>query len=63
MENFTDLLDNYLLALGAFNHFHVANQQDPLRFGQDYRNASDALVKAKAVLNGFFELPIDDVKI
>jgi hypothetical protein len=59
METFTDLLDTYLLALGAFNHYHSAQQQDPLRFAQDYREASAQLLKAKAELNSFFEMPVE----
>jgi hypothetical protein len=57
---FTDLLDNYLLALGTFNQYHAAHQQDPLRFAQDYRDASAALVVAKELLNSYFEVPFED---
>ncbi len=56
---FTDLLDKYLLALGAFNHAHNQYEVDPLRFAQDYRDTSAMLVKAKAELNSFFYEPQD----
>lgn len=54
MTKFTDLLDNYLLALGTFNQAHLAHEVDPLRYGKEYRDSSETLRTAKAALNTFF---------
>jgi hypothetical protein len=53
MTNFTDLLDNYLLALGIHNQAHALHEHDPLRFAEDFREATAALKTAKDELNGF----------
>jgi hypothetical protein len=55
MKKFTDLLDNYLLALGVHNQLHHLNETDPLRFGEDFRGASVALRMAKDELNTFMD--------
>lgn len=55
MANFTDLLDNYLLALGIHNQAHALHEHDPLRFTKEFHEAVEALKVAKSDLNGFFE--------
>lgn len=55
MRKFTDLLDNYLLALGVHNQAHALHEHDPLRFAQDFRDATEALKVAKNELNGFVD--------
>lgn len=55
MRKFTDLLDNYLLALGLHNQAHGLHESDPLRWGQEFRDASEALVAAKSDLNSFVD--------
>lgn len=52
---FTDLLDNYLLALGTFNQAYAACEADPIRFAQAYRDASAQLMTIKAELNEYIE--------
>lgn len=53
MKTFTDLLDNYLLALGLHNQAHGLHEHDPLRFGAEYREAIATLKVAKDDLNEF----------
>lgn len=60
MDKFTDLLDDYLLALGAFNQLHVLHQADPLQYGPEYRASADLLMQAKKALNNFFEPVIQE---
>lgn len=55
MKKFTDLLDNYILMLGIHNQVHSLYEADPLRFGDKFREASEALQKAKDDLDGFFD--------
>lgn len=52
-KQFTDLLDNYLLALGVHNQAHALHEHDPIRFSQDYHDAVEALKTAKSDLNSF----------
>jgi len=54
MVKFTDLLDNYLLTLGIHNQAHALHEHDPLRFAQEYEEATKALKIAKDELNAFF---------
>lgn len=53
-KKFTDLLDQYLLALGYFNQVHQLYQMDPLQFTKEYEEASLALKNSKDALNDFF---------
>jgi len=52
---FSDLLDEYLLALGEFNQMYAAYKQDSLLYGKEYRDSSNKLIIAKSNLNKFFE--------
>jgi len=54
MTKFTDLLDNYLLALGTFNQAHLAHEVDPLRYTREYHDSVEVLKNAKNQLNTFF---------
>lgn len=54
-RQFTDLLDNYLLALGIHNQAHALHEHDPLRFTQEFHEAVAALKQAKDELNGFID--------
>lgn len=54
MRLFTDLLDNYLLALGVHNQAHALHEHDPLRFTNEYHDSVEALKVAKVELNEFF---------
>lgn len=55
MKQFTDLLDNYLLALGVHNQAHALHEHDPLRFSQEFHEAVAALKQAKDELNSFVD--------
>lgn len=54
MKVFSDLLDNYLLALGLHNQAHALHEHDPLKFTNEYHDAIEALQIAKSELNEFF---------
>lgn len=58
MQKFTDLLDNYLLALGEFNQAYAAYGHDALKFGEFYRESEKRLMSAKEALNVFFDVLI-----
>jgi len=60
-KQFTDLLDNYLLALGIHNQAHALYEHDNLRFAEDFREATEALKQAKNELNSFIHSLKDSI--
>lgn len=52
-KQFTDFLDNYLFMLGIHAQAHALYEGDPLKYTNEYHEATAALKQAKDELNGF----------